>query len=928
MRKAHLAFVTLALELLALCQTANVAAYAKSFDTMVKKVAPSEITRKIDVTFDEKVEFKNTIKNESTTKQQLAANTIWPILKQYDSQHLGKIAMPIGGIGTGTVSLGGRGDLRDWEIMNRPAKGFTPQPKNGYGLSSFGPFFAVFVKDADGKTMARGLEGPIDPASYEGPFGSPATNHGLPRFQKCSFAAAYPLGQVMLTDESMPVDVTLQAFNPLIPCDAERSGIPVAVLRYVLHNKSNQPIKASVCGSMPNFIGDDGSGQTKDRQGDFIASGGRDNHNEFKQGKSVSGILMSSKGVATRAPQWGTIALTTSATNEITHRVAWLPSGNWGTPALDFWDDFGADGKLEERQPDKNDETPMASLAVSVDVPPQASVPVTFFITWHFPNRITWTPKNDEKDLIGNHYTSTFTDAWDVAEKVAAQINELEKQTVSFVKAFCSSSLPDSVKEAALFNLSTLRSQTCFRTRDGRFYGWEGSGNHDGSCHGSCTHVWNYEQATPFLFGDLSKMMREVEFEQATDEQGLMSFRVNLPLERAHEFNKAAADGQMGCVMKMYRDWQLSGDDELLKKLWPKVKKTLEFCWIPGGWDADKDGVMEGCQHNTMDVEYYGPNPQMSIWYIGALRAGEAMAGRVGDNDFAAKCKDLSTRGSKWIDANLFNGEYYEQQIRPAQKESDVATSLRVGMGSKDPTHPEFQIGAGCLVDQLVGQYMAHICGLGYLVDKSHVRSTLASVMKYNYRDKLWGHFNCLRSFGLGDESVLLMADYPKDRPKNPFPYFSEVMTGFEYCTSVSMLYEGQTEQGLQCIKNIRDRYDGQKRSPFDEAECGHHYARAMASWAAIPALSGFHYSAVDKTMTLTSKEGTYFWSNGYAWGTCSVSKMHNKYSVALSVLHGDLHLSRFSLENAGAITFRKGLAIAQNSQAMFALPSSAIAAK
>ena len=169
------------------------------------------------------------------------------------------------------------------------------------------------------------------------------------------------------------------------------------------------------------------------------------------------------------------------------------------------------------------------------------------------------------------------------------------------------------MKEAALFNLSTLRTQTCSAPEDGRFYGWEGSGNHVGSCHGSCTHVWNYEQATALLFGDLSKMMREIEFAHATDDQGLMSFRVNLPLERSTEWNKAAADGQMGCIMKMYRDWQLSGDDEMLKKLWSKVKKAVEFCWIPGGWDADKDGVMEGCQHNTMDVEYYGPNPQMTI---------------------------------------------------------------------------------------------------------------------------------------------------------------------------------------------------------------------------------------------------------------------------------------------------------------------------
>ncbi len=139
--------------------------------------------------------------------------------------------------------------------------------------------------------------------------------------------------------------------------------------------------------------------------------------------------------------------------------------------------------------------------------------------------------------------------------------------------------------------------------------------------------------------------------------------------------------------------------------------------------------------------------------------------------------------------------------------------------------------------------------------------------MKYNYQENFSAHFNCMRSFVLGNEAALLMASYPNERPEIPFSYFTEVMTGFEYTAAVGMLYEDQVEEGLKCIRSIRRRYDGQKRSPFDEAECGHHYARAMASWAALLALTGFQYSAVDKVMTLAAKEGRFFWSTGYAWG-------------------------------------------------------------
>ncbi|NLH43115.1 MAG: hypothetical protein GX448_14850, partial [Planctomycetes bacterium] len=569
-------------------------------------------------TTDEVVVEKSPVRLESPAQ--------WPVLKEYDQDHLAKIALPLGGIGTGTVSLGGRGDLRDWEIMNRPAKGFVPT------RGSTGPFFAVFTKESKGRTCARAIEGPIDLSLYEDASGSTAVNHGLPRFSQCRFAAAYPLGQVMLSDPDVPVDVTLQAFNPLSPADPDTSGIPVAILRYVVRNKTNQPVQVSICGNIPNFIGNDASGQTKDYQGDLFA-GGKANRNQYREGRDIRGMFMDSEGVAPRAPQWGTMALTTPTKGEVTHRATWI-SGGWGSVSLDFWDDFSADGRLDERQAGKED-VPMASLAVSVEVPARQAVPVVFLLTWHFPNRMTWTPKNNEQDRIGNYYTTQYKDAWDVAEKVGPQVGVLEDKTLRFVRAFCDSDLPEVVKEAALFNVSTLRSQTCFRTEDGRFYGFEGCGNRSGCCHGSCTHVWNYEHATALLFGSLAKMMREVEFAQATNDEGMMSFRVNLPLERAKEFGKAAADGQMGCIMKMYRDWQLSGDDAMLTTLWPHVKKAVEFCWIPGGWDANKDGVMEGCQHNTMDVEYYGPNPQMGIWYLGALRAAEEMAKHVGDAQFA-----------------------------------------------------------------------------------------------------------------------------------------------------------------------------------------------------------------------------------------------------------------------------------------------------
>ncbi|MBI4926610.1 MAG: hypothetical protein HY835_02515 [Anaerolineae bacterium] len=854
--------------------------------------------------------------------------TNWPILKHYDANHLRRIALPLGGIGTGTVSLGGRGDLRDWEVMNRPAKGFTPK-----GLGQGGqPFFAIRLApqgEGESQPFTRALEGPLDEEDYEGAMGSPAANHGLPRFRQASFAAAYPFGQVFLSDPDVPLAVTLQAFNPLIPGDADLSGVPVAIFRWVVRNPTAQDWQAAVCGSLPNFIGVDGSRVEPGFAGSQVFTGAKSNRNRFHRGERLQGVYFSSEGVDPGAEAWGTLALATDATESVSYRTSWATqSGGWGNDMLGFWDDFSTDGVLETCAAG-DEPMPMASLAVQFRVPAGEERAVTFFLAWHFPNRTSWTPKEAcvdgccaPGDRLKNYYTERFLDAWDAAEYAAAHLPELEERSLAFVRAFCESSLPSEVKEAALFNLSTLRSQTCFRTADGRLYAWEGCGDHAGCCHGSCTHVWNYEQATAFLFGALSRGQREIEFGLCTAEDGLMSFRAGLPVERSAEWRAAAADGQMGCIMKLYRDWQLSGDEDLLRRLWPKAKKALEFCWLPGSWDADRDGVMEGCQHNTMDVEYFGPNPQMEGWYLGALRAAEEMAAHLGEAAFALACRGLFDQGKAWTDAQLFNGEYYEHEVRPVESAQQIYPGLMVGMGARDLARPDFQLASGCLVDQLVGQMMAHVCGLGYLLDETHVRQALQSVLRYNRRVGFHDHFNCMRSYVLGDETALLMASYPKGRPERPFPYFTEVMTGFEYTAAVGLLYEGMEQEGLACFRDVRARYDGRRRSPFDEAECGHHYARAMVTWAGVLACSGFHYSAVESRMLFAAREGRWFWSNGQAWGVCEISRVPQRWQARLTVLSGALALRRFGLHGVGETGWAVELRPAAGTDLVINLPA------
>ncbi len=835
----------------------------------------------------------------------------WPSLTRYSGPYLQEIAFPLGGIGTGSFCLGGRAEFRDFELFNCPDKGCNPPYT----------FFAMRAQLPGEPAVTRILEGALQPPFRGGGFGAGVPLAGLPRMRDIALDACYPFGRFTLSDPDVPLTVHLEAFNPLIPLDIERSGLPCASLRYVLVNPTGQPVQASVAGSLYNFIGYDSSGRrgqwsSKPAEPGQLQGG---NVNELRRattkGLPLRGLLMRSQRVAPRTPQDGTMALA-AVGGEATWRRSW-GSRHWNRHILRFWEDFSEDGYLddpEDAPPSPEGEGQIGSLAVGATLPPQSARSLTFLICWHFPHRTAagcgWDTLDAEGGWVGNYYATRYADAWDVAVQTAPQLKALEKDSLDFARAMADASLPLSVKEAALNNLSTLRSQTCLRTADGRFFAFEGTEDDRGSCFGSCTHVWNYEQATAEVFPELARSMRDSELEQGTLPSGMNCFRLHLPLG-GEPWKFAAADGQMGVVMKCYREWQLSGDGEWLARQWPTIRSLVSYAWLPGGWDADQDGVMEGVQHNTYDVEFFGPNPLSGIWYLGALRAVAEMAGAVGDDEFFARCRALFRQGSAWIDANLFNGEFYIQQVRTPASLEETLPELRAGMGETNLAEPEFQMGNGCLVDQLVGQYMAHVAGLGYLLSPDNIRTALRSLYRYNFRRDLRGHWNNMRTYAVGDEAGLLMASWPGgDKPRVPFPYWGEVMTGFEYQAAVHMIYEGMIDEGLEIIGAIRRRFDGQRRNPWNEHEAGHHYARAMASWAAIPALSGLRYSAVSERLELAprwrSDAFQCIWTAGSGWGTVHQSIGDSEQSVRWEVLGGELTVREMTYATLPCAAARK----------------------
>jgi len=465
-------------------------------------------------------------------------------------------------------------------------------------------------------------------------------------------------------------------------------------------------------------------------------------------------------------------------------------------------------------------------------------------------------------------YAGRFSSIGEVADYWEKNRERLRSASAMFRDAFYDSTLPAEVIEAAAANLTILKSPTVLRQTDGRMWCFEGCCDSRGCCHGSCTHVWNYAQAVPHLFPELERSLRSTEFNESQNEEGHQTFRSALPIRPVAHTYHAASDGQLGGIMKVYREWRISGDTGWLEEIWPKVKQSLNYCIRT--WDPRGVGVLEEPHHNTYDIEYWGPDGHCSSFYLGALAAAAEMGTALGEDDDAARFRGLLEKGGSFLEDELFNGEYFFQKIRTEGLDAEFhpidASANGPGyeriIEALNTQGPKYQYGTGCLSDGVLGFWIARMCGLDQaLVDPEMVRSSLDAIYRHNLKHDLSGHANPQRpAYALGKEGGLLLCTWPRGGALSiPFVYSDEVWTGIEYQVASHLMLEGMVEEGLDIVRVCRDRYDGRVRNPFNEYECGHWYARAMSSYGLLQGLTGVRYDAVEKCLYIDSKVGDDF---------------------------------------------------------------------
>jgi len=765
----------------------------------------------------------------------------------YEGRNLDRIAFPIGGIGAGMFCLEGTGGISHMSVRNKPDIYNEPCM-----------FAAISVRGFENGTKV--IEGPVpdwkkfgQPGSGNG---SEGTTYGLPRFDEARFIARFPFASIELHDADLPLEIKLTGWSPFIPTDQDNSSLPAGAFEYTFKNTGSSPVEAVFSYSARNFMSQP------------------DGKNSIKQ--ASDGFVLSEEGVRDKPETKGWFSVYSNDPSTIID-YCWF-RGGWWDPLTMAWKTIK--NCATRNSPPVSQNAPGATLFVPFTLPAGGTKTVRVMFTWYVPDSNLKYGEEDKsrmkKECSGKDcctgspfykpwYSGKFRNIEEVSAFWQTNYDDLRKKSELFSNSFYSQTLPPEVIEAVAANLTILKSPTVLRQTDGRLWSWEGCGDSWGCCAGSCEHVWNYAQAICHLFPVLERSLRETEYTSSQDSSGHQTFRSALPVRPVANNFYAASDGQLGGIMKMYRDWRISGNTEWLKKMYPLVVRSMNYCIAT--WDPRLTGTLEEPHHNTYDIEFWGPDGMCTGFYLGALKSMALMGKALGED--VSRYEKLYAKGRMAMENELFNGEYFFQKVRWKDLKAANPEIAMNDQGNNVPPEekerfmkegPKYQYGTGCLSDGVLGAWIGAVCGIDNIIDSSKIASHLNSVFRYNFVRDLSNHSNPQRpAYALGKEGGLILCTWPKGGALSiPFPYSDEVWTGYEYQVASHLMLIGEPEKGLEIVRTCRDRYDGKVRNPFDEYECGHWYARAMSSYGLLQGLTGVRYDAVSQELYIDSRVGDF----------------------------------------------------------------------
>ena len=780
------------------------------------------------------------------------------VTKYYKSKNeLQYIGMPVGGINTGTIYLGGDGRMWLWDIFNENQTGVAPKTIEWSANS-----------DARKKISARDGSAYVQPAKNIRPldqgFAFRITKGKQTMIKKMEsedwdeiiFEATYPMAKVHYLDHALGLDITASIFSPFIPLDEKNSGIPCTYYHFEIKNNLTTPIDVAILGWLENKT----CIRTANPQ-DYRA-----NKTIRSKNRSIIECYIQPNGDPnqTLAPDYGTLSMAALGKSKVQTNLA-FPITN-----LSF----------DLNNPDTTSkivgEKLVASCCVHLTILPQQKLESDFVFSWHFANLKLHKSIKD----TGRYYNNWFKNASQVITYVSEHARQLKKETTLWCDNFYSSTLPWWFLERTFLNISILATTTAHRFESGRFYAWEGVG----CCEGTCTHVWQYAQAMARIFPSIEKDTRSrIDLGLSFQPDGMIWYRGEV-------VKTAAIDGQAGTILRIYREHQMSRDDQFLKDHWPKIKQATKYIIQQ---DRNHDGMEDTPIENTLDAVWDGSIAWLVGLCIAAVKACAMMANEMNDTAFENECAEYVQKGTKNMEEQLFNGEYFIHQPDPSKG--------REKLGSYNTCH----------IDQVYGQSWAHQVGLGQLIDKKKTTSALQALWKYNFTPDVGPYIKERkggRPYALPGEGGLVMNTNPLNE-KKPYGekvtwqlgYFHECMTGFEHQVAAHMMAEGMIDEALVITRMIHDRYHAMKRNPFNEIECSDHYARAMASYGTFISACGFEYHGPKGYIGFAPKinesnfKAPFTAADG--WGSFEQTTNGSTLQATLHVKYGGIRLKTIGLQ-------------------------------
>lgn len=773
----------------------------------------------------------------------------------YEGEYLTGLDFPVGALGGSLIRMNGRAERAWWQIFNnyeeRAGSGIVPNS-----------FFALRANSGEG-TVVRALQ-----TSAAGSF---------PAMSSLRFQGEYPFGWYLFDDEELPVEVTLEAYNPLIPMDMKNSAIPCGIFRIKAKNTSAEKVEVSLLASQQNAVGFTGY-DTISGPNMRSCRGYGNNSNLVVSESGRTSIEMTGPG--------GSMHLSAYAP-EVTSTASWedLPS---------LLEDFSRDGELSGEQSASSPgpgTTVDGALATTFNLKPGEERTVTFVLSWHFPGGTFGREDIEEWYFVeaGSQYENWWKDATEVGAYVADNFEYLDAGSRLYHQTMYSSNIPRYVLDRITSNICVIKSPTSFWTREGYFGIWEST-----SCKeewfGNCKHVIHYAQGHARLYPELGRILRMIDLDTQM-EDGLLPARQGQPIN--------AFDGHFGAILGVYREHLLSENNDFLRAAWPRTRKAMDYAI--SNYDDDHDGMLTGTYHNTLDCYSSGTSPWIGSLYLAALKACENMAVIMGEEETSSIYRNIWDTGRKKQDEELWSeslGYYIEKAGNlPGTLVMSDAVSL----------------------DMFLGQWWANQLNLGQIYPAARTRSGLAEIYTTNrFTDTGEGYFPMFRDFlGTGDTGWQMFVP-AGEKPKNFINYYSEVMSGFEYATAATMLQYGMIGEGLDMVKAISERYDGRLRadgevhmmhmstvfgtgSPFGEDECGDFYARPLSSWSVLLALQGFIYDGPGQTIGFKPvwQPGDHvsFFSGASGWGLYSQVRTGSAQTSDIELSFGTLKLKNIILE-------------------------------